>query len=250
MNLTQTRESFAGMWMHRRRVLSWLLLCFIAEVVSSWRVWYSFPNDNLRVGYPGFAEFEAGRLQFWVLMLVMIGLTGSAMTWLANRDSRSSGSKENAKAKRLWLRRSLYLVSAITLETGTSVVYWYWNRSRMPEIFGWPIFRFYLWGHLLPWAVFVSLGLFLWNRLAKGRSALYVMLSCLTVIAIYFMTVPHCVCTTCLVIDPITRVVTTSISWPERPVYACNRQRPDHGCKSGVECVSRPRKPNRPVHIG
>jgi len=206
MNLTQTRESFAGMWMHRRRVLSWLLLCFIAEVVSSWRVWYSFPNDNLRVGYPGFAEFEAGRLQFWVLMLVMIGLTGSAMTWLANRDSRSSGSKENAKAKRLWLRRSLYLVSAIALETGTSVVYWYWNRSRMPEIFGWPIFRFYLWGHLLPWAVVVSLGLFLWNRLAKGRLALYVMLSCLTVIAIYFMTVPHCVCTTCLVIDPITRV--------------------------------------------
>jgi hypothetical protein len=26
--------------------------------------------------------------------------------------------------------------------------------------------------------------------------------------------------------------VTTSISWPERPRYACNRQRPVYGCKS------------------
>jgi hypothetical protein len=190
--------------MNQRRVLRWFLLCFIAEVVSSWRVWTSFPDDNLRVGYTGFAEFEAGRLQFWVLMLVMIGLSGSAMTWLANRDNRLSGSKENAKAKRMWLRRALYLVSAIALEIGASVVYWYWNRARRPESFGWPSFRFYLWGHLLPWAVVVSLGLFLWNRLAKGRLALYVTLFCLTVIAMYFMTLQHCVCTTCLLIDPTT----------------------------------------------
>jgi hypothetical protein len=192
------------MWMHQRRVLSWFLLCFLAEVVPSWRVWRSTPYDSLRVGYPDFAMFEAGRLQFWALMLVMIGLTGAAMTWLANRDSRLSGSKENAKAKRLWLRRSPYLASAIALEIGTSVLYWNWNRAV-----GWPSFRpsfrIYLWEHLLPWAIVVSLGLFLWNRLAKGRLALYVMLFGLTLIAVYFMTLQHCVCTTCVVIDPTTR---------------------------------------------
>ncbi len=194
------------MWMHRPRVLCWTLLCFIAEVVSSWRVWYSSPDDNIRLGYPSFAEFETGRLQFWVPILVLIGLTGLAMTWLAKRDNRLFGSKENAKAERLWLRRSLYLVAAIALEIGTTVVYWYWywNRVRLPEYFGWTIFRSYLWGHLLPWAVVLSLGLFLWNRMAKGRLSLYVTLFCLTVIAIYFMTVQHCVCSTCLVVDPTT----------------------------------------------
>lgn len=187
------------MWMHQRRVLSWFLLCFLAEVVPAWWVWRSTPYDSLRVGYPDFAMFEAGRLQFWALMLVMIGLTGAAMTWLANRDNRLSGSKESAKAKRLWLRRSLYLASAIALEIGTSVLYWNWNRA-----IGWPSFRpsfrIYLLEHLLPWTIVVSLGLFLWNRLAKGRLALYVMLLGLTLIAVYFMTVPHCVCIPCVTI--------------------------------------------------
>lgn len=203
------------MWMHQRRVFSGFLLCFLAEVVSSWRVWRSTPYDNLRVGYPDFAMFEAGRLQFWALMLVMIGLTGAAMAWLANRDSRLSGSKENAKAKRLWLRRSLYLASAIALEIGTSVLYWYWNRARWPEDFGWPIFRFYLWEHLLPWTVVVSLGLFLWSQCErlrssstvlrrKGRLALFVMLLGLTLISVVLMAMPHCVCSPCLFIDPST----------------------------------------------
>jgi hypothetical protein len=194
------------MWMHRRRVLRWFLLCFIAETVSSWRVWYSFPNDNIRVGYPGFAEFEVGRLRFWVPILVLVGLTGSAMRWLAKRNNRLLGSKENAEGKRLWLHRSPYLVSAIALEIGTTIVYWYWNQARMPEIFGWPIFRFYLLGHLLPWAIVISLGSFPWNRLANGRLAFYVMLFGITVIAVYFMTLQHCVCTTCVVIDPTTRI--------------------------------------------
>ena len=198
------------MRIYRLHVLKWFLLCLIAEVVSSWRVWDSFPNDNLRVGYLGFGEFEARRLQFWILMLVMIGLTVSAITCLVDRDSRLSGSKENENAKRLWHRRSVYLVTTIALEIGTSVVYWYWNRARRPEIFGWPIFRYYFWAHLLPWVVVVSLGLFLWSRLAKGRLALYVILFCLTVIAIYFMTVQHCVCSTCVTIpfdfDPTKRI--------------------------------------------
>jgi hypothetical protein len=193
------------MSIHRLRVLSWLLLCFIAEVVSSWRVWYSFPNDNLRAGYLGFTEFEAARLQFWLLMLVMIGLAVSAITWLAKKDNRLSGSEETTNAKRLWRGRLLYLVSAIELEIGTSVAYWYWNRVRKPEIYGWPIFRYYLLGHLLPWVAVVSLGLFVWNQLGKGRLALYVMLFCITVSAIYIMTYQHCVCTTCVVIDSTTK---------------------------------------------
>lgn len=193
------------MWMQQRRVLSWFLLCFLAEVVSSWTVWRSSPYDILRA-YPSFAKFEAGRLQFWTLMLVIIGLIGLAVTWLANRDNRLSGSKENAKAKRLWLRSSLYLASAIALEIGASVLYWYWNRARRPEDFSWPFFRFYLWEHLLPWAVVISLGLFLWNRLAikwtktKGRLALFVMLLALTLISVVFMAMPYCVCSMCRII--------------------------------------------------
>jgi hypothetical protein len=198
------------MWMHQRRGLSWFLLCFLAEVASSWTVWRSSPYDTLRAGYTGFAKFEAGRLQFWTLMLVMIGLIGLAMTWLAKRDNRLSGSKENAKTKRLWLRSSLYLASAIALEIGASVLYWYWSRARRPEEFGWPIFRFYLWEHLLPWAVVISLGLFLWSRLAikwtetKGRLALFVMSVGLTLVAVVFMAEPHCVCFPCLFVDPST----------------------------------------------
>jgi hypothetical protein len=197
----QARESFADIWKHQRRVLCWFLLCFLAEVVPSWQVWSSTPYDSLRVGYPDFAMFEAGRLQFWALMLVMIGLTGAAMAWLANRDSRLSGSKENAKAKPLCLYRSLYLASAIALEIGTSVSYWIWNRAV-----GWPSFRpsfqIYLWEHLLPWVIVVSLGLFIWNRLAKGGLALYVTLFGLALVAVYFVTVPHCVCIPCVTVPP------------------------------------------------
>lgn len=192
------------MRIHQRRVLSWSLLCFIAEVVSSWRVWTGSPYDDIRVGVHGFLQFEAGRLQFWVLILGILGLTGLAMTWLADRNSRLSGSKGNVKAERLWLRRSLYFVSAIALEVGTSGVYWYWNRARMLDNDAWPIFRSHLWEHLVPWAVVVSLGLFVWNRLAKCRLALYGMLVCITTFAIYFMTVQRCACTTCLFVDPTT----------------------------------------------
>jgi len=159
------------------RVIAFLSLVFTAEVAASWWMWGRAPSDSIRVWYSGFWVFEAGRLHYWVPVsasLLALWIVG----WYALR--------RHGRLVTWWLSGAAL---AVGLEALTSVLYWrsaqssdlrdlfqsiwYWHRVPQASDMGWPSFRIYLWGHLIPWAVVLLLGTTVWillNKKAKNTT--------------------------------------------------------------------------------
>jgi hypothetical protein len=159
------------------RFIAFVLFLCGAEVAASWWVWGRAPTDSIRVWYPGFWAFEAGRLLYWVPIFASF-LTLWIVVWYALR--------RHSHLITLWL---LATALGVALEVLTSVLYWrsagssdlrnlfqsmwYWHRVPQGSDMGWPSFRIYLWTHFVPWATVLLLGLaiwYLWSRRREGRA--------------------------------------------------------------------------------
>ena len=148
------------------RLIAFASLLFVAEVAASWWVWGRAPTDSLRVWYPGFWAFEAGRLHYWIPVFGSLLALCIVARYTLRRDGR-------------WITSWPFAAAlAVGLEVLTSVLYWrsarssalrdtfqsiwYWHRVPQASDLGWPSFRIYLWAHLIPWAVVLLLGMILW----------------------------------------------------------------------------------------
>jgi len=141
-------------------------LLWCAEFTASWWIWARAPSDSIRVWYPGFWAFEAGRLHYWVPALASV-LCLSIVAWYATRSQ--------GHLITYWLSG---VVLAVLSEVLTSA--WYWRSvraSHLRHLFqsiwyshravqaggnGWYSFGIYLWCHLVPWAVVLLSGIILW----------------------------------------------------------------------------------------
>lgn len=161
----------------------YFVLLLVGEVTASWWIWTSAPTDSLRVWYPSFWSFEAGRLHYWSLIFVAVCVVAALIRlWI-----RSCPGEPRSRKK--WLI-ALSAVLALGLETATSAVHWrsdrasdlralyhslwYWDHYPRGSELGWPSFQLFLRNHLIAWVVVLLLGLILWrfwHARTGGRTA-------------------------------------------------------------------------------
>lgn len=163
------------------------LLCGADVFASSW-IWGRAPSDTIRVWYPGFWVFAAGRLHSWVLVFAFVLIPCIAAWHLFRHHSSrlSDGKTSPASYIAEWWMLSASL--AIVSELLTSIFYWSSSRSSDLHAFytsmdywgllsetphtnapGWPSFKLYLWGHFLPWAVILLPPLLIWYYWDRKR---------------------------------------------------------------------------------
>jgi hypothetical protein len=155
-----------------------ILLLPVAEIAASWLSWGLFPSDTIRVAYPGFLTFEAGRLKSWVpVFAAIIIISMVRLFWRRNRAPNDHvGQLRHGGG---WI----LIGSAVLVEALTSAVYWlttaswhvrifyrstqYWNRVPESSELGWPAFQVYLLQHFLPWVSVMLVGITLWLMVEK-----------------------------------------------------------------------------------
>lgn len=145
---------------------------FGAEVTASWWVWREAPTDSIRVWYPSFCAFEAGRLHYWLPVFVFLLTLWISVSYALLRHARPI----------TWLLFGIG--SGLGLELTTSILYWTsprssslrslyqsiwaWDRVPPTNAAGWPSLRIYIWHHIAPWAMVLMIGVsfwYLWNKL-------------------------------------------------------------------------------------
>ena len=160
------------------RFIAFTLFLCGAEAVASWWVWRRAPTDSIRVWYSAFWSFEAGRLHYWIPILGAL-LAFCIVAYALRRNGR-------------FITWWLFSAAGVGVEVLTSVLYWrsaqasdlrnlyesiwYWHRVPQASDMGWPSFRGYLWDHLLPWAMVLSVGITIWlildqraNHATRGK---------------------------------------------------------------------------------
>jgi hypothetical protein len=172
-------------------VIAFLPLLFSAEIIASWLIWARAPNDSIRVQYSYFWIFEAGRLHYWVSVLIVIAAGCVVGLYFLRRRQlyRAKHVHGSYQRKHFIERWTLGVGLTLALEIITSALYWrsevsyglrdvfqsawYWHRVPKASDMGWPSFRIYMWEHVVPWAVVVLLGLalgYLRNRRKRAQS--------------------------------------------------------------------------------
>jgi hypothetical protein len=132
----------------------WLLV-LVAELAASWCLWTRFPTDSIRVWYPSFWAYEAGRFSGWTIIFVISALL--SILFLRGRTGRW-----------WWVVATGF---AFGLELSTSVWYWakpasrdvrgmyesiwYWSRVPLPADKGWRSFSGYSFDHAFAWGVVI-----------------------------------------------------------------------------------------------
>jgi hypothetical protein len=168
----------------RTRLAAFVSFLFIAEVVASWWVWGGAPTDTIRVRYSDYWAFEAGRLRYWI-PIVLTALVVLGIPVYARVRSRGQ-----------FARLLLAAVLGLVTELATTFLYWrspgssvirglyqsIWVGNRLPHSreLGWLSFRVYLCDHLVPWALALFVAVIAWvffdrkawsvtwNSIAKG----------------------------------------------------------------------------------
>lgn len=139
-----------------KRLLGYLFLLLVAEIVASIAVWHGTPTDWQ--GDPlHFWSFEVLRLQYWSLF----GLSFTGI-WIAERMS----------SRRRFLARVLAILGAVCVlgtEVVTSIFFWKRLSLNETEYLAWPDLRRYISEHLIVWMVVMLLGVGLWNLYHRRR---------------------------------------------------------------------------------
>jgi len=165
------------------KFLGFISLVFVAETFASWGTWKGAPTDTLRVRYPSFLAFDAGRLHYWTPVFAS-ALALWVLAWSLLRARRRTTIDLSSHQ---WMHSTVWWLLGASLAVGSEVMtsafywasprsahvrslyegLWYLDRVVPPSAVGWAGFCAYMSEHLLRWAVvFFSgfIGYFLWTR--------------------------------------------------------------------------------------
>jgi hypothetical protein len=148
----------------RLGLLVYIPLFFVAEIGGSWWIWGRAPSDSIRVWYPSFWAFEAGRLSVWVPLLACAFM----VVWIVTRSLRWRSQITGLSSAGTLLALSVAGLFGVSCELLTSILYWWspessklrslfhsvWYFQRVPQgsDLGWRSFPGYMCWHLVPWA--------------------------------------------------------------------------------------------------
>ncbi len=173
------------------RFIGFFSLSLVAEVIASSWVWGRAPSDSIRVFYSDFWTFEAGRLDYWIIIFTFLIILWIFARNLFRRYVISKGDEQvNNRPWSLLASWALGTVLTVALEVLTSALYWRSDSSLSLRAFyqamwfwdfwddrnphtndpGWPSFRIYTRDHFLPWALVLLIGVtlcFFWKQRRK-----------------------------------------------------------------------------------